>query len=209
MVKDSGADGAVVMATGYVVVSVGSVHVDPEEQAAVGAVVAASEVTLPVVTNVVAFGSVTVPVVNVVAVTVTCQPAPLPVASSTRYDWCATVGSTICWSTPLPVVDQARAVGEVRVREPASTPRVPVSVQGVPAAMAVPHTTAWAVPAVARTDAPTPPVRSRQTPRKRPRRPLAIGAVCLIECSHSIVATICSWILTHSSFEWHARHSAT
>jgi hypothetical protein len=72
------------MATGYVVVSVGSVHVDPEEQAAVGAVVAVIEVVLPVVENVPVSGSVTVPVVNVVAETVTCQPAPDPVASPTR-----------------------------------------------------------------------------------------------------------------------------
>jgi hypothetical protein len=40
------------MATGYVVVSVGSVHVDPEEQAAVGARVEVIELTLPLVANV-------------------------------------------------------------------------------------------------------------------------------------------------------------
>jgi hypothetical protein len=61
------------MATGYVVVSVGSVHVDPLEQAAVGAVAAISEVMLPVVTNVPVFASVSGPVaVKVVAETVTC-----------------------------------------------------------------------------------------------------------------------------------------
>src|SRR5216683_5723341 len=180
MVTAVGDDAAVVMATGYVVVSVGSVHVDPEEQAAVGAVTAEIEVLLPVVENVPAFASVTLPVVNVVAETVTCQPAPLPVASLTRYDWCAVVGSTSCWSNPLPVAAHARALGEVRFSAPAVKPSVPVRVHAVPATVAVPHAAAPAVPAATRTGAPIPPASSTQAPRRRARRLLAICTRCLI-----------------------------
>src|ERR1039457_475758 len=110
------------MATGYVTpVSVGTVHVAPEVQAAVGPVVATAEVILPLVENVPVFASVAVVgtvLENVGAETVTCQPAQLPVASSTRWLWCAVVGSTSCWSRPLPVPAQVRAVGEVRARVP-------------------------------------------------------------------------------------------
>src|ERR1017187_5881536 len=90
----------VVMPTGYVVVSVGSVHVDPVRQAVAGAVAAVIEPTLPLVENVPPSASVLgepPPVVNCVAEMVTFQPGAVPVASSTRYDCCAAVGSTRAW----------------------------------------------------------------------------------------------------------------
>src|SRR5580704_9912852 len=167
MLTGTGAAAAVVIATGYVVESAGSVHVDPEAQAALGAVVAVSAVMLPVVTNVPAFGSVRAPLVKVVAETVTCQPAATPEASLTTYDWCASVGSTNCWSRPVAVVAHPSAVGEVRVSGPAVTPSVPVSVQGVPAAIGGPHATAWAMSTGSRADAPIPAASSPQALNRR------------------------------------------
>jgi len=61
------------------VVSVGRVH-DPT-QVAVGAVAAAELLTLPVKSKAPVLGSDFGPVVNVVAETVTCQPAPVAVLS--------------------------------------------------------------------------------------------------------------------------------
>src|ERR1700722_6062015 len=144
---------AVVSATGYDVVLVGSRQVAPEEQTGVGALALVTDVVLPVVTKVPESGSAAVPVVNVVAEAVTCQPAPDPVASSTRYDWWAVVVSTSDWLRPFSVPDQASAVGEVRVSGPASRLSVPVRVQDVPAAIAVPQGPASAVLAVSRTGA--------------------------------------------------------
>src|ERR1022692_4631738 len=129
------------MVTGYVVLSVGSVQVELVEQAAVGAVVATDEMMLPVVVND-ETGRKTVPLVKFVAETVTCQPAPLPVASSTTYVWCATVVSNRFWSSPFAVAAHPRALGAVRVSVPAVKVSVPVSVQVVPAATAPPHATA-------------------------------------------------------------------
>jgi hypothetical protein len=85
MVTAVGDVAAVVMPTGYVVEFVGRVHVVPAAHVAVGAAVAEIEVVLPVVTNVPVSGNVWVPFVKVVAEAVTCQPAPLPVASLTVY----------------------------------------------------------------------------------------------------------------------------
>src|SRR5216683_1760308 len=183
MVAAVGAVAAVVMATGYVVVLVGGVHVDPVRQAAVGAVVAVIEVALPLVANVPAFASVLgvpPPVVNVVAAAVTCQPMAVPVASLIRYDWSAVVVSTSTWSRPLSVAPHPRADGEVRFSEPEVRLSVPVSVQDVPAAVAVPHGAAWAVPARIRTGAPIPTVSSAQAPRRRARRLFVVCIRCLI-----------------------------
>ena len=121
--------------------SVGSVQVELAEQAAVGAVVATELVMLPVVVND-ETGRKTVPLVKFVAETVTCQPAPLPVASSTTYVWCAGVVSTRNWSRPVAVPVHPRALGEVRVSVPAVKVSVPVSVQVDPATIAPPHATA-------------------------------------------------------------------
>jgi hypothetical protein len=74
---------AVVMATGYVVVFVGRVHV--LVHVALGAVVAETELRLPFVEKVPVFKNVWLPFVNVVADIVTFQPAPDPVASLTVY----------------------------------------------------------------------------------------------------------------------------
>src|ERR1022692_72959 len=181
MMTDAGAVAEVVMATGYVVSSVGSVHASAGEQAAVGAVMAEIEVMLPVVENVPAFARVTLPLVaNCVAEMVTCQPAPVPVASSTRYDWSTVVGSTRFRSRPFSVPPHARALDEVRFRPPAVRVSVPVSEQVVPAATADPHPAASAVPEVSRTAPPIPPVSSTQAPRRRATRLLVICIDCLI-----------------------------
>src|SRR5580692_6928653 len=85
MVKAVGT-AAVVISTGYTVVSVGRVHAVAAEQAVVGVVASVSLVAVPVVWNAaVPRGAAGVVDVNVVAEAVTCQPAPDPVASSTRY----------------------------------------------------------------------------------------------------------------------------
>jgi hypothetical protein len=152
MVTAVGEDAAVVIATGYVVEFVGSVHVVDAAHVAVGAVVSATDVTLPVVTNVPVFGSVWVPFVNVVADAVTCQPAPLPVASLTVNCWSPAVTSTTLWSVPFSVAAQVREDGEVAVSEPAVIVSVPVKVQLVPAATAVPQATALASEAVPATE---------------------------------------------------------
>src|ERR1044071_3841965 len=172
---------AVVMATGYVVVSVGSVHVDPERQEEVGAVVAVTEVRLPLVENVPAFASVTVPVVNCVAETVTCHPGAIPVASVTRYDWCAAVVSTSCWSRPVTVPLHDRAVGEVRVSGPELSSSVPVIVHAVPAGTGTPaQAAASAVPPPSRTAMPVPPASSAQALSMRARRVLVMCVSCVI-----------------------------
>src|ERR1700683_4377677 len=121
------------MATGNVVgavVWVGSVHVDPEVHAATGYPVAVIEVVLPSVENVPAAASVTGPVaVNVVAATVTCQPADDPVASTTAYNWSAGIVSTTFRSAPVTVAVQVRVPGVVRFSVPAVRARVPVTAQ--------------------------------------------------------------------------------
>ena len=152
MVTAVGEDAAVVIATGYVVEFVGSVHVVDAAHVAVGAVVPVADVTLPVVTNVPVFGSVWVPFVNVVADAVTCQPAPLPVASLTVSCWSPAVTSTTLWSVPFSVAAQVSDDGEVAVSEPPVTVSVPVMVQPVPAATAVPQSTALASEAVPATE---------------------------------------------------------
>src|ERR1022692_199688 len=158
----------VVMPTGYVVVSVGCVHVDPVRQAVAGAVVAVIEPTLPLVENVPPSASVLgepPPVLNCVAEMVTFQPGAVPVASSTRYDCCAAVGSTSSWLSPFTVPLHPRALGGVRVRVPEVIMSVPVIVQDVPAGMALPQAAASAVPPATRTGAPTIPA-STPAPRR-------------------------------------------
>jgi hypothetical protein len=128
------------MATGNVVgavVWVGSVHVVDGEQAAVGYPAVMLEVRLPLVENVPVSASFGVPVpveVNVVAETVMCQPAAVPVASTTVYVSSAAVGSTRCWSTPVAAAVHPRLADVVRFSVPAPRVSVPVSEQDAPAA---------------------------------------------------------------------------
>src|ERR1017187_3622956 len=202
------------MATGYTDVSVGTVHVAPEVQAPVGAVVATAEVMLPLVENVPAFTSVAAGLilVNVVAETVTFQPAPLPVASSTTELWCAVVAATSCWLRPLPVPAQVRAIGESRFRLPPVKVSVPVSVHAVPATTGVPgHAAAWAVPAPSSTQAPTPPVSSTQAPATGPARLLVIRSRChiMMPSLPGAVVTISILMITLSSNAWIACLPAT
>src|ERR1035438_5329629 len=189
----------VTMATGYVVVSVGSVHVDPAWQVALGPTVAVSEPRLPLVENVVASASrlgVPPPVVNCVAATVTCQPAAVPVESSTRYDSSAAVGSDSCRSVPFTVAPHPRDVGEVRDSAPALRLSVAVIVQFVPAGTAPLHAAAWAAPPASRTDAPIPPASSTQAPGRRVQRLLAISIGCVIlMCSPVKVSLTLSTII--------------
>ena len=84
---------AVVTAIGKVVPFVGTMHVPATTQAALGAVVAVADVMLPVIEKVPESLRVWLPVVKVVAVSVTCHPAPEPVASTTTYPWSALVES--------------------------------------------------------------------------------------------------------------------
>ncbi len=84
IVKGDG-DDPVVMFTGYAKLTgrVGGTQVAPVVQAKAGAVPLVIDVTLPLVENIPTSASVADPELNVVAAVVTCQPAPVPVASST------------------------------------------------------------------------------------------------------------------------------
>src|ERR1700730_14332820 len=167
-------DGPVVMATGNTTVSTDGVHADPEEQATDGPVVETIELVLPLVENVPALASVALVgtvLVNCVAETATSQPAPLPVASLTMYDWSAVLTSAIFRSRPVKaVLAHVRLDGAVRAREPPVTVGGPTSVQGVGAVTAPAlQATACAV-AASRTGAPTAPVSSTQTDKRRVSR---------------------------------------
>src|SRR5579862_5429088 len=165
--------GAVVMATGSVVVLVGRVQV--ALHVAVGALVPAIEETLPFVERVPVFGSMWLLFVKVVADIATCQPAPVPVASLTVYCWSPATVSTMLWSRPLRVSLQVSDDGDVKVRLPPVTPSVPVRVQVVPAATAEPHGPALATPGVrAMRAGARPPVRTVRTASVRRERRITI-----------------------------------
>jgi hypothetical protein len=187
---------AVVMATGYAVELVGSVHVDPERHVAVGAVLAVIETRLPLVANVPMLASEMLPVVvKVVAETVTCQPVVIPVALLTRYVWSAGSASTSVWSTPLTTPAQVRVLGVVMDRVPEVRVSVPVIEQDTPAR----HVCAPAGPAETRTDAPIPPASSMDVPRMHARRPLAV------RIKYLITARSPSGVVTLPERKWHVR----
>src|ERR1700730_303416 len=161
MLTAVGVVGAVVMATGYVMLGTGTVHVDVERQAEPGVETVRAplvKVRLPLTASVPELFNVWGPAeVNVVAEAVMCQPGPVPVESLTRNDWSAGVGSTRRWSRPFAVSVQPRASGETRDRFPAVMVSVPVIVQAVGVTTGVEvHVAASAVPALVKADAPIP-----------------------------------------------------
>src|SRR6202047_1100420 len=171
-----GVVGAVVMATGYVMLGTGTVHVDVERQAEPGV----ETVRAPLVKGrlpLTAGG----PEVNVVAEGGMCRPGPFPVESLTRNDWSAGVGSTRRWSRPFAVSVQPRASGETRDRFPAVMVSVPVIVQAVGVTTGVEvHVAASAVPALVKADAPIPAAIRAHALRTGATRLLVMRTRCLI-----------------------------
>ena len=145
------------------------------EHVADGPVVAVMSEVLPFVTNVPASGNVLPPLVKVVAEIVTCQPAPVPVASPTVYCWSAGTVSTRLWSEPVSVPAQLSDAGEARVRVPPVSATDPVISQSPDVGAVGPQAAAPAGPdSRAAEPAVRPPVRTTSAANERTSRRMSI-----------------------------------